>query len=51
MSKIKSAEFFIAELKYEGAGRSDIIETLMGEFGLSKNTASTYIYNFSKKAR
>ena len=51
MSKIKTAEFFIAELKYECAGRDDIIATLVSEFGLSKNTASTYIYNFSKKAR
>ena len=51
MTKITSAEFFIAELKYEGTGRGDIIATLMSEFGLTKNTASTYIYNFSKKAR
>lgn len=48
MDKRSTALFFINELRFDGAKRKDIIETLVEELSISKANAAYYIDRVAK---
>ena len=48
MDKRSTALFFLSELRYDGAKRKDIIDTLMDELQCSKANAAYYIDRVAK---
>lgn len=48
MDKRSTALFYIAELKYDGAKRKDILETLVGEMMMTKANATYYLDRVAK---
>ena len=44
----KCREYFVAN---PGLARKDLINTFMTEFGMTKDGAATYVYNFRKAVK